>query len=379
MAISGELTEELVKFLQEHLKDKNDCKTHLRILFGVNNSILNEITWDTSLINIITEIIGQLDVYGKMQNSEYTALCKSLNLVSENVGEDVQQRINLLLQKIIREQEIITHQIQEMEIIYTSENLYDSLSKLNFFKQDNIFYDLIEASSIAAFLIHGEPEYGQTWLLNRLVHKYCSNSVKSKNVQISIGSLIKKNDVNSLLRQLAGELGLKGRQYTLSEIANGVNEWLKRQNVLLILNKVGMMPETNFVELMENFWRPLVSEIEQFQSQPSKYKLFMFLIDDLGYVKSWNNTNIFAETLNCDWKSQTPIKAPEITALLKHELEFWIRYEYKNLPSQLTKISDISQKILENSDNGVPELVLYQICDYCGYEWYVESKKWLKL
>jgi len=361
MTISAELTQELVTFLQQQLNDKNYCRAKLILLFGAGNTIVNNINWDTALSNIIPIMIERLDGYGRL-NGEIV-LCGFLRLIGEDLGEDFQERIRQLVQKIQGA---------------NSENLYHSLSKLNFSKQDKIFYELIKASSIAAFLIHGEPEYGQKWLLNRLVHKYCPNSVKSKNVQINIGSLVKKNDMNSLLRELARKLGLQGKQCTLSEIVKGINKWLESQNVLLILSQVGIVPETNLIELMKNFWEPLSSEIKNFQSQPNEYKLFMFLIDDIGYVKSWNNTNIFAETLNCDWKPQTPIKAPEITALLRDDLDDWIRYEYNSLPSQLKKPC-VPQIILENSENGVPEQVLYQICAHCGYDWYEESTNWLKL
>ena len=51
----------------------------------------------------------------------------------------------------------------------TSLKLYSALLKLGYRQQARLFRRAIESESVAAFLIHGLPEYGQRWLLNRLV------------------------------------------------------------------------------------------------------------------------------------------------------------------------------------------------------------------
>ncbi|BAY27396.1 hypothetical protein NIES2100_72200 [Calothrix sp. NIES-2100] len=125
MAISGNLTNKLVSLLQRHLRDKNECKSKLFLLFGVNSSISNQINWDTALSNIIPDLIDRLDAYGTMPNSENIALCEFLKLISESVGADVQIEISKLSQLIIQEKQADINTRQQ-------QNFASKLSVFNF-------------------------------------------------------------------------------------------------------------------------------------------------------------------------------------------------------------------------------------------------------
>ena len=264
------------------------------------------------------------------------------------------------------------------------ENLYPTLLKLGYHKQVSFFLQLIQTKSVAAFLIHGLPNYGQRWLLNRLVVQYVPYFLKDKIIKVNVNRKIRRNDIRGLWREIAVHVGLKGKQDTPSEITKQVYQCLQTQNVLLVFHEVQTMSENTLSELIDGLWLPLVSKIQhlsQAQHQPSpanKYKLLMFLIDYEGCVGSWEFP--FAEQLNSHAEPKIIFKPPIITEFSDNDLMYWINAEFDKLPSALTaQVQNKVKEILENSDNGVPELVLEIICTDCDCNWYEESEKWLKL
>lgn len=105
MAISGKLVQELEYIFNKYLTDERDCKAHLTNLLGTEENISKQVSWDNKF-NYITTIISKLDTYGNLISGEI-ALCGFLKLISGRVGEDVQEEINKLAQKIVEEQAIV--------------------------------------------------------------------------------------------------------------------------------------------------------------------------------------------------------------------------------------------------------------------------------
>ena len=324
--------------------------------------------------------------YSELQK-EYDYLTEEIQFLcqSERTGNLLPSEL-FKLKKQIEEAEAKREQIgrqlklKELEntSIASSEALYRTLLRLGYRRQIRLFRRLIEAESVAAFLIHGLPDYGQRWLLNRLVVQYVPYFLTGKVVLVNVSRKVRKNDVSALWREVAGRVGLRGKQYSPSEIAEKVYQWWQTQNVLLVFHEVETMPETSLSELIDNFWLPLVNKVREQQSQASKFKLLMFLIDYEGCVGGWEVP--FAEKLNSNWEPQTPIRSPEINEFSDDDLIDWIETQYDKLPAVLTaQVDNTVQKILANSDNGIPELALEAICDRCGCDWYEESEKWLKL
>jgi hypothetical protein len=57
----------------------------------------------------------------------------------------------------------------------------------------------------------------------------------------------------------------------------------------------------------------------------------------------------------------------------------WIVGQYRDLPPVLTQgIDETVEKILAETEQGIPELVLQEICKQCGCDWFEELDKWLK-
>ncbi|WP_413176381.1 hypothetical protein [Anabaena azotica] len=332
-----------------------------------------------------------------LQNS-YSELQKKYDFLTEEIQflrnsdrtDDLTPRERFRLKKQIEESEAereqIKQQLQKLETTSTfiGEDLYRTLLRLGYRSQVRLFRKLIETESVAAFLIHGFPDYGQRWLLNRLVVQYVPYFLQDKIIKVNVSRKIRRNDTSALWRDVAGRVGLKGKQYTPSEIAEKVYQCLQTQNILLVFHEVETMPENTLSELIDGFWLPLVSKIQQLsqtqeQTSPaSKCKLLMFLIDYEGCVGSWQVP--FTEQLNSNTTSKILFKPPIITEFSDNDLMDWIETEYDKLPPVLTtQVDNTVQAILTDSENGVPELVLEKICTDCGCDWYEESEKWLKL
>ncbi len=334
------------------------------------------------------------DVLNKNSQRSYSELENEYDFLTEKIQffrqiertENLNPNDRFLLKKQIEEAEAEREQIgQQLKLkelentsIASSEELYRTLLRLGYHQQVRLFLKLIEADSVAAFLIHGYPDYGQRWLLNRLVVQYVPKFLNGKVIKVNVGRKVCRNDVSALWRELARRVGLRGKQSSPSEIAERVYQWLETQNVLFVFHEVETMPENCLSELIYNFWLPLIEKVQEQQSQPSKFKLLMFLIDYEGCVGGWQVP--FIEKLNSNWEPQTPIKSPMITEFSEDDLINWIETEYDKLPAVLTaRVYNTVQTILANSDNGIPELALEAICDRCGCDWYEESEKWLKL
>ncbi len=256
--------------------------------------------------------------------------------------------------------------------------LYSSLLKLGYRQQARLFRRAIESESVAAFLIHGLPEYGQRWLLNRLVVQYLPEHLNSKVVKVNLSRLARQTNVTALWRELGGRVKLRGHRLTPPEIADGVYRWWLTQDVILVFHDVHDLPESSVQEMIEKFWIPLTKRVQEASEGESLCKLLMFLVDYVGKAEQWNLP--FVEKLDASWKPQRPIKTPKLQEFTERELMDWLDDQYRDLPSDLTQgIDDKVEEILESSEGGIPELALREICEQCGLDWYEELDKWLRL
>lgn len=243
------------------------------------------------------------------------------------------------------------------------------------------FKRFIKAQSVGAFLIHGSPEYGQRWLLNRLMIQYVRYGTIGKVVRVDLDRIARRRDVSTLWRELGGRVGLTGKQHSPTEIAERVYKSWQTQHVILVFHGVDCMPESGLNEFVDSFWLPLASRVRESLSEAHNFQLLMFLMDYEGCVGTRDIS--FAEKLESTWEPRIPIKLPTITQFSERDLSDWIETietEVDLSPLEaMNRMDDPVQVILENSDNGIPELALVEICVLCGCNWYDEQERWLKL
>lgn len=259
--------------------------------------------------------------------------------------------------------------------IIDSDKLYQILLKLGYREQEKKFLQIIKTQSISAFLIHGSVDHGQRWLLNRLVEKHLPDTITGKVIKIDLSRKGRKTNIQALWRELGRRLGLShGSPEAISE---RVYRCWQTQNVLLIFHSIEFMMEDYLQQLIRDFWTPLAENARKESNEKNEYKLLMFLVDYTGVVG--NLETIFSEKIDRD-RPYHPIKPRKISQFTEELLEGWIINESQALPMELTQEFDETiATILENSEGGIPEYALAEICDRCGFNWYDEVERWWKL
>ncbi|KYC41250.1 hypothetical protein WA1_22560 [Scytonema hofmannii PCC 7110] len=324
--------------------------------------------------------------------SQREQLQKLLDLIDEKILFFQEQTIlatdpkaifalNKQIEKDKAERSKIEQQMSDVEAKACSEALYDALIKLGYREQVRSFKKFQQTPSIKAFLIHGYPEYGQSWLLNRLMTQHILFGTSGKAIRIELDRLGRKRDIGALWRELGRRVGLE--QHSPTEIAERVFQCWKTQNVILILHYVDCMPEAYLQELLQEFWLPLASKPRKEVSQDHQFQLLMFLVDYEGRVGCGNT--MFVERLEPTWEPRIPIKLPALAPFGDRTLTDWIETvetdkEFDTLPliKEINKWDDPAQVILDKTENGIPELVFSEICKMCGCNWYEEKDRWLK-
>lgn len=271
-------------------------------------------------------------------------------------------------------------EINNLDTAATSQELYKALLKLGYKDQIITFKKIVRGQFLGAFLIHGSPDYGQRWLLNRLVTQHIDDGTTSKVLPVELHRIGRRIDICTLWRELGGRCGLK-RQSTPAEIAERVYQWWQTQNVILIFHDVDCLPEKYLREMIQEFWLPLATQARKTVST-NKYRLLMFLIDYEGCTGT--QETLFVEKIEPNWEAKVPIKLPVIHPFYLEVLNEWmdtVEMEFDKLPliKAISQKGDLVQEILENSDNGVPEQVFFEICNWCDCNWYEAKDRWLKL
>ncbi|WP_414620153.1 hypothetical protein [Calothrix sp. CCY 0018] len=282
------------------------------------------------------------------------------------------------------ERDKLKQEIENQNISNTSCDLYHALLKLGYREQVLSFKKFLKAQSIATFLLHGSPDYAQRWLLNRLITQHIRHGITSKSIGVQLNRIGRRRDINALWRELGDRVGLRGKHPTPSEIVEQVYGCWQTQNVILVFHDVDCMPQEYLQELIQEFWLPLASLARKVVS--AEYQLLMFLVDYEGFMGTQNT--LFVEKLEPNWEPKIPIKLPSITPFGNQILNDWIEtveIEFDKLPlleainnTENKLVNELVQEILDNSENGIPELAMLEICHLCNCNWYEEKDRWLK-
>lgn len=313
----------------------------------------------------------QTDI-GALQH-QYDLLSQKVQRLGEALAIETDVAEKFKLETQLKQAKEARDQIDLQICDLNSRQLYPYLLKLGYREQERLFVRFIRQYPVSAFLIHGEPEHGQYWLLRRLVLNVIG-SIAGKKVVVDLDCMVRSRSIDALWREIARSVGL-GRQASPSEIVDRVFQCWQTQNIFLVFNNIDFMPSDYLPELLQNLWLPLVSKTLSLDSTAIASKMLMFMVDKSGSVDAWNMK--FAEQPSSDWNSSIPVKLPIIRRFSEDVLIDWIDHEYTKLPTQLTDDMDSSIKtILEKSDDGIPEWALQEICCICECQW---SEEWSKL
>ncbi|EDX78652.1 Helix-turn-helix domain protein [Coleofasciculus chthonoplastes PCC 7420] len=246
--------------------------------------------------------------------------------------------------------------------------LFDRILEIDFKEQSQRFKQVIELQRTAGFLVHGEPCYGQQFLLNRLLRLIPGRQNQSP-IKIDVSSNGVGKSIPNLWRELTACLQLP-REATPTEIMDRVCDRWQTQDVIFVFYTVDYMPPGMLSEWLQEFWEPLVTRAKKSLPQGDRH-LLMFLVDNCGSVGQSNVR--LAENFE---QPEYPLRLPPASLFPREALDEWI--DNLSMSSQLQIPTGLTANVLlERSDNGVPHYVYEEICRHCGLSWEGVLAKWL--
>lgn len=265
------------------------------------------------------------------------------------------------------------------QAIAPDQQLYDALLRLDYREQEGWFIKHLEHNRAAAFLIHGaSPQFGQRWLLNRLLRQRIGTT--DKVLPVDLYRKARGTDLSDLWREMCRRVGLAWPQ-PIGAIAERVGGWLKTQSVVLIFDNAEALLQGGIAAFVDEFWRPLVA-IAQAAPAAGPHRLLMFLIDNDGAGDACSAP--LAEASAPAWQPHQPIKLPAIGRFSERLLSSWIETMGTALPppfpSLITQdaIDRAAREIVAQSQQGLPLETLITICEQCECQWYEKEAIWLK-
>lgn len=249
------------------------------------------------------------------------------------------------------------------------DELYLELGKIDYRQQRRAFKQFIDSGYQAgAFLIHGEPECGQRWLLNRFLRQVAGSGVGMPPYKFSFERKGGGRSLEDLWSNLGEWCGLTvSDSPSPQQIAEEIHALWETQTVILILRGLDQIEQEYIEKLTQDFWTPLA---EKAKNKPYSHKNYclLFLVDEHGY--EWHFP--FARQLDVAWKPTAPIEFERLTRFSDEELLNWMDVAVDILPANLT-VNDL----LEGSEGGLPELVLKRVCKLCGENWHRRESIWI--
>lgn len=295
-----------------------------------------------------------------------------------NVAEGVRKVVDeMIVKPQVVIQSVVAMQPQNIPVKLLNGNnsntnfdeLYLELGKIDYRQQRRVFNRFIDSGYQAgAFLIHGEPECGQRWLLNRFLRQVAGSAVGMPPYKFNF----ERKGGGRSLEDLWGNLG-EWCGLTVSDspspqkIVEEIHRLWQTQTIILILRGLDQIEQTYIEKLIHDFWTPLG---EKANNKPYPHKNFclLFLVDEHGY--EWHFS--FAKQLDTAWKPAAPIEFEKLTKFSDKELLNWMDAGVNILPACLT-VNDL----LEGCEDGLPELVLKRVCKLCGDNWHRRESIWI--
>jgi inactive STAND len=309
---------------------------------------------------------------------QYDLLSEKIRRLRHKSAIEAGTLVAFQLEKEIERVEVdrdrVERQVEALGRLLNNERLHGELFRLNYTSQVRLFREFVEAKRVGAFLVHGEPEHGQLFLIKRLLYAIPETAV-TPSIQFHLSRRAFRTDVATLWRELGRQIGVSNLS-SIEEIRSQVVVRLRTQHVILVFHDLDCVDETYLDELIRDFWLPLAS-LAQPGLQRSDSFLLMFLIDQDGCVGSWNVN--FAEQLDSVWEPCVPIRMPMLDRLSEQVLANWMENAIDSLPTQFTKKIDATVEVILKESEGIPERVFAQIYGLCGCNWQEVEDRWQKL
>lgn len=365
IAVKNETINQLLPLLRPVMENEYQRRGYLRTALGMDAPVLNRLSWNLPVDAFISDMLVKLIEFGEI-TSGTPAVGALLKVIREDVGVDVQAKIDILILDILPPKENNT-------ISAPPHLLFDLLLQMDFKQQVGLVRKVIDIHRTAAFLVHGEPYCGQQLLLTRLFRlKREWKNISPIKIDVSHNGA--GRSISHLWRHLTTWFGLPKDAET-KEIIQKICNRLFTQDVILIFYTVDYMPPKVLTAWLKEFWQPLVAEVEvSCLEKPPNTHLLMFLVDNSGSV--CESDILLAKQFDEPEYPQIPLHLPPVSPFPLDILDDWIDMVTSmgtiQIPTGLT-----SKMLLEKSDNGIPEFICEEICCHCGHNWEGGLAKWL--
>jgi hypothetical protein len=318
-----------------------------------------------------SELAFEVDVARKFNLEHSIKICKA-------EIEQIEQDIETLEEQINSSRKIGT----DLASSKNFDDLYKALLRLGYWEQERVFNNVTRDHSHSAFLIRGSSkEYGQRWLLNRLVFAVSKN-LNAKEFRVDLHRKSSRSDIDAIWSEFAGRLNIP-EESSPSQIVDNIYRLWQSQDVLINFNNVDESIKENLNDLLEDFWGSIARRILKNEGQLSEYKLLIFFLDYRGVVIQWDVG--FEENYDSNWQPGSgwqpsiPLGLPDIKRFSDDLLISWIEHQIYFLPPSITNNpANVAQQIFQEK-NGIPEPTLRKICALCGCNWFEQEEKWLHL
>jgi hypothetical protein len=271
---------------------------------------------------------------------------------------------------------ITPEQVQEQQ-----SQVLSALLELNYTQQPKEFKRCTVLTQVllpTAFLVHGRMTYdGGKWLISRLLRDLPDRNPRIWELNAKGAHMRMDKGSNGLLYSLIPKLGL-GYTADYGAIKDRLLDKLHKETGTLVIQISGvelflLSPTLPlFEDFRTKFWEPLTQAA---QAHPEKLRcrlIFFFVaeseMDQCQHFEAYNQANP-------TWK---PTRLQKVDAFNAALLEDWLDHKDAFLnqlplhkPVQLidpaARYGTIAD-IIQNSDNGLPEMVLQYLSRLCGCE-----------
>jgi hypothetical protein len=143
------------------------------------------------------------------------------------------------------------------------DELYLELGKLDFREQRKIFKKFLESEQrVAAFLLHGEPECGQRWLLNRFLKQIPGSSTGKPPYKFSFERKGGGRSLEDLWSNLAEWSGIADTR-SPEKLVEEVHALWQTQTVIFILRGLHEIEHEHIEKFIRVFWLPLAKKAKR--------------------------------------------------------------------------------------------------------------------
>ena len=247
------------------------------------------------------------------------------------------------------------------------EELRNILFGLDYKKQCQVLEDFREInSSIGAFLIQGERNRGQRWLVNRLVQQNFPYAYETDKLIPIIPPTTKDEKdfhIGELWEKLGEKLELRGEKTAKRCVEKALKRW---QSGSLIMAFYTDNIYQDIPKIIDDFWKPLAERASYLiEEEEIEFSLVMFLIDSSNRI-SQSGIEMVESVNQANWHPQKLIALPTIENFGTNPNEVLLpwclthRNPLKCCEESSHPVKPVAKKIWDNSQ-GVPEKTFAEI------------------